>query len=119
MPTNGIVKPFDVTAKCIRCLFPGLEAGSLHQFRFDGLENGFDHGIIIAITLATHRRMHSMTELERITLDPTQPVAARILAAKVALPFLLSKPQPDRPKSDAPDDLANTHQTAITRHIGS
>jgi hypothetical protein len=53
-------KTLNVTARCIRCLFPGLEAGSPHQFRFDGLEDGFDHGIIIAITLATHRGMHAM-----------------------------------------------------------
>ena len=55
---------------------------------------------------AVHSRGHALlTELERITLDPTQPVAARILAAKVALPFLLPKPQPDRSRNDAPDHL--------------
>jgi len=55
-----------------------------------------------------HKRGHALlTELERITLDPTQPVAARILAAKVALPFLLAKPQPDKSRNTAPDDLAN------------
>ena len=32
-------------------------------------------------------------ELERITLDPTQPISARILAAKTALPFLLATRQ--------------------------
>ena len=53
-----------------------------------------------------HKRGHALlTELERITLDPTQPVAARILAAKVALPFLLPKPQADKSRNDAPDDL--------------
>lgn len=55
-----------------------------------------------------HKRGHALlTELERITLDPCQPVAARILAAKVALPFLLPKPQADRSRNDAPDDLVN------------
>jgi hypothetical protein len=29
--------------------------------------------------------------MERIVLDPTQPVAARIMAAKVVLPFMLPK----------------------------
>ena len=42
---------------------------------------------------AVHRRGHQLLiELERIALDPTQPVAARIMAAKTALPFLLTKP---------------------------
>jgi len=55
-----------------------------------------------------HKRGHALlTELERITLDVRQPVAARILAAKVALPFLLPKPQADKSQYDAPDDLAN------------
>lgn len=57
---------------------------------------------------AVHSRGHALlTELERITLDPCQPVAARILAAKVALPFLLPKPQADRSRNDAPDDLVS------------
>jgi hypothetical protein len=41
---------------------------------------------------AVHKRGHQLLiELERIALDPTQPVAARIMAAKSALPFLLPK----------------------------
>lgn len=41
---------------------------------------------------AIHKRGHQLlTELERIALDPTQPIAARIMAAKTALPFLLPK----------------------------
>ena len=41
---------------------------------------------------AVHKRGHQLlTELEMIALDPTQPVAARIMAAKSALPFLLPK----------------------------
>ena len=36
-----------------------------------------------------------LPEMERIVLDPTQPVAARIMAAKVVLPFMLPKlPEP-------------------------
>lgn len=41
---------------------------------------------------AVHKRGHQLLmELERIALDPTQPLAARIMAAKSALPFLLPK----------------------------
>lgn len=46
---------------------------------------------------AIHQRGHTLlAEMERIALDPTQPVGARIMAAKVALPFLLTprKPEP-------------------------
>lgn len=41
---------------------------------------------------AVQKRGHSLLlELERIAHDPTQPLAARIAAARVALPFLLPK----------------------------
>lgn len=41
---------------------------------------------------AIHNRGHSLLlEMERIATDPTQPVGARIMAAKTALPFLLPR----------------------------
>jgi hypothetical protein len=48
------------------------------------------------LSSAIHQRGHTMLlELERIALDPTQPVAARIMAARTALPFMLPKlPEP-------------------------
>jgi hypothetical protein len=46
----------------------------------------------VDLAQAVHQRGHRLLgELERITLDPTQPVAARLIAAKTALPFMLSK----------------------------
>ena len=42
------------------------------------------------IEAAVHARGHRLLlELERIAFDPDQPIAARIVAAKAALPFLL------------------------------
>ena len=60
------------------------------------------------LTEAVHARGHQMlVELERIVLDPTQPVAARIMAAKTALPFMLPKKVDHEAKQDAlGDDLA-------------
>lgn len=41
---------------------------------------------------AVHKRGHTLLmEMERIAIDPTQPIAARIMAARVALPFLLHR----------------------------
>ena len=50
----------------------------------------------VDLTQAVHQRGHRLlSELESIALDPTQPVAARLIAAKTALPFMLPKcPQP-------------------------
>ncbi|MGG7643903.1 hypothetical protein ACQ5SP_03725 [Rhodovulum sp. YNF3179] len=53
-----------------------------------------------------HRRGHSLLlEMERLVLDPTQPVGVRIMAARTALPFLL--PRREAPQDGAPmsDDL--------------
>lgn len=59
------------------------------------------------LTEAVHARGHQMlVELERIVLDPAQPVAARIMAAKTALPFMLPKKIDHEAKQDAlGDDL--------------
>jgi len=39
-----------------------------------------------------HKRGHTLlAEMERIVFDVTQPIGARIMAAKVALPFMLPK----------------------------
>ncbi len=41
---------------------------------------------------AIHQRGHTLlAEMERIACDPTQPVGARIMAARTALPFLLPR----------------------------
>ncbi|MBT5881308.1 MAG: hypothetical protein HN834_15985 [Rhodospirillaceae bacterium] len=49
------------------------------------------------LAAAIHQRGYQMLlEMERIVLDPTQPVAARIMAAKVVLPFMLPKLQEPR-----------------------
>lgn len=54
---------------------------------------------------AIHQRGHAMLlELERIALDPTQPIAARIMAARTALPFMLPKLQ--EPKNNIGDSDA-------------
>jgi len=46
----------------------------------------------INVTTAIHQRGYKMLlEMERIVLDPTQPAAARIMAAKVVLLFMLPK----------------------------
>lgn len=56
---------------------------------------------------AVHKRGHQLlAELERIALDPTQPIAARIVAARTALPFLLPKrEQGAGAMGPNPDDL--------------
>lgn len=65
------------------------------------------------ISQEVHKRGHQLLlELERITLDPTQPIAARIMAAKVTLPFLL-------PKTVSPVEGSTDDQDRILRAIYS
>jgi len=55
---------------------------------------------------AIHQRGYQMLlEMERIVLDPTQPVAARIMAAKVVLPFMLPKLQEPRAAHQDNDEI--------------
>jgi len=70
----------------------------------------------LKLASAIHQRGHAMLlELERIVLDPTQPVAARIMAARTALPFML--PKLPEPKSDLvdPNDLVRRLQAGRDR----
>ena len=44
------------------------------------------------LSAEVHKRGHTLlSEMERVAIDPEQPIAARIMAAKVALPFLLQR----------------------------
>ena len=69
------------------------------------------------LTSAIHQRGHALLlELERIVLDPTQPIAARIMAARTALPFMLPKlPEPKFELND-PNDLARRIQAGRDRY---
>jgi hypothetical protein len=60
------------------------------------------------LTAAIHQRGHQMLlEMERIVLDPTQPVAARIMAAKTCLPFMLPKLTEPTDRGSAFEDVVN------------
>ncbi|MDG2259648.1 MAG: hypothetical protein P8L68_14270 [Paracoccaceae bacterium] len=51
-----------------------------------------------------HKRGHTLlAEMERIAFDVTQPIGARIMAAKVALPFMLPKREMS-PKTERLDE---------------
>ena len=56
-----------------------------------------------------------LLEMERIVLDPTQPVAARIMAAKVVLSFMLPKLSEPRTAPQVNDDLVRRLQEGRVR----
>jgi hypothetical protein len=56
-----------------------------------------------------------LLEMERIVLDPTQPVAAGIMAAKVVLPFMLPKPQEPRTVPYDNDEIVRRLQEGRAR----
>ena len=68
------------------------------------------------LTAAIHQRGCKMLlEMERIVLDPTQPVAARIMAAKVVLPFMLPKLSEPRTAPLNSEDLVRRLQDGRAR----
>jgi hypothetical protein len=68
------------------------------------------------LAAAIHQRGYQMLlEMERIVLDPTQPVAARIMAAKVVLPFMLPKPQEPRAAPHDNDEIVRRLQEGRAR----
>ena len=68
-------------------------------------------------TAAIHQRGYNLVlELERIALNPTQPLAARIMAAKTALQFMLSKQADNRPNGHGRGDLVERLQAGRSRY---
>ena len=60
----------------------------------------------LTLEAAIHKRGHTLLiEMERIATDPTQPVGARIMAAKVALPFLVPRREEFRSDTGAAPNL--------------
>ena len=59
--------------------------------------------------------MLDLGTLEQIILDPTQAVAARIMAVKVVLPFMLPKLQEPRTASQDNDEIVRCIQEGSAR----
>jgi hypothetical protein len=74
------------------------------------------------LSAAIHQRGHAMLlELERIVLDPTQPIAARIMAARTALPFMLPKLNStnDAIKDITPEEEPKLSDLELARRLAS
>ena len=55
MSPDGIIEPVDVSGDGVVSLFPALPGDRPDQFRLDGLEDGLDHPVVVAVPLAAHR----------------------------------------------------------------
>ncbi len=65
---------------------------------------------------AVHKRGHTLLmEMERIAIDPTQPIAARIMAARVALPFLLPRSENNNQDAGASQEILARLQAGRAR----
>lgn len=63
------------------------------------------------LNAAVHKRGHTLLlEMERIALDPTQPLAARITATRTVLPFLLPRRENNESEDGFSDDLIRLMQ---------
>jgi hypothetical protein len=67
---------------------------------------------------AVHKRGHSLLlEMERIAHDPTQPLVARITAARTVLPFLLPRRETLSNEGEFSRDLVRLMQEGRQRLI--
>ena len=55
MAPNGIVEPVDVAANGLVGLLASVKDGPPDELGFQGLEERFHHGVVVAIPLAGHR----------------------------------------------------------------
>jgi hypothetical protein len=54
MAPNGVVEAIDISGNVALGFGAGEEGGSPNQFRFQRLEEGLDHRVVVAIALARH-----------------------------------------------------------------
>src|SRR5271156_1590969 len=69
MAADGIVEAVDVTADCARGFDPALEDGAPDEFGLEGLEEGLDHGVVEAVSLARHRDRDAVLSQLSLVLD--------------------------------------------------
>jgi len=82
MAADRIVEAVDITANCLVGLLAGVEDSTPDELGFEGLEERLDHGVVVAIPLAGHRKQDAvLVELGLI-------VDRAILAAADALLFV-------------------------------
>lgn len=55
MAPDGIVEPVDVAANRPGSFLAGVEDGPPDKLGFEGLEEGFDHRVVVAVSLTGHR----------------------------------------------------------------
>lgn len=51
MAPYGVVEAIDIAGNGLAGLGAGVEDGAPDEFGFDGLEEGFDHSVVVAISL--------------------------------------------------------------------
>ncbi len=54
MPSAGVVEGVDIGFDFLFSVAAGFVNGAPDQLGFDGFKDGFDHGVVIAITFARH-----------------------------------------------------------------
>ncbi len=54
MPSAGVVEGVDIGFDFLFSVAAGFVDGAPDQLGFDGFKDGFDHGVVIAITFARH-----------------------------------------------------------------
>ena len=72
MLSDGIIEAINIFPNSPDGLLARLERGSPDEFLFDRLENGFDHGVMVAVSLAAHRRKDAMG-VEKFAVVVTSP----------------------------------------------
>ena len=77
MLSDGIIEAVDVLRDSLNRFIACLEYGSPDQFRLDRLEAGFDHGVVIAISLAAHR-WKDVLRLEKLAVIVTGILASAV-----------------------------------------
>ena len=69
MPSDGVIEPVDVSGDGVFGLLAGLPCDRPDQFGLDGLEERFDHRVIVAVPAPAHRDQDATFAEQRLVVD--------------------------------------------------
>ena len=69
MSPDGVIEPVDVSGDGVFGLLAGLPCHRPDQFGLDGLEERFDHRVVVAVPAPSHRDQDATFAEQRLVVD--------------------------------------------------
>ena len=112
MAPDGIVEPIDVAANGQVGFVAGVEDGPPDELGFQGLEERLHHGVVVAITLAGHRKQDAVLVELGLIIDRAVLPGFKWSSQRLPEPIVATRQVPRR-------GFSRPGSCAVWRYAGS